>query len=132
MFAVFSALIPVFMLIIAGLVIRRWALPEAGQWVGIELLSYYVLFPALLIDTLARADLSNVPIGGVGGALAASVVLMSGLCLALLPLLRRGGMDGPSFTSLFQGATDHIDIFDPDITVRGLLEIWRRNPQVQV
>jgi type III pantothenate kinase len=33
--------------------------------------------------------------------------------------------------SLFQGATDHIDIFDPDITVRGLLEIWRRNPQVQ-
>ena len=34
--------------------------------------------------------------------------------------------------SLFQGATGHIDIFDPDITVRGLLEIWRRNPQVQV
>jgi type III pantothenate kinase len=34
--------------------------------------------------------------------------------------------------SLFQGATDHIDAFDPDITVRGLLEIWRRNPQLQV
>ena len=31
--------------------------------------------------------------------------------------------------SLFQGATDHIDEFDPDITVRGLLEIWRRNPK---
>ena len=29
--------------------------------------------------------------------------------------------------SLFQGATDAIDEFDPDITVRGLLEIWRRN-----
>ena len=29
--------------------------------------------------------------------------------------------------SLFQGATDSIDEFDPDITVRGLLEIWRRN-----
>lgn len=29
--------------------------------------------------------------------------------------------------SLFQGATDHIDTFDPDITVRGLLEVWRRN-----
>jgi len=105
MFAVFSALIPVFMLIIAGLLIRRLALPEPEQWVGIELLSYYVLFPALLIDTLARADLSRVPIGGVGGALAASVVLMSALCLALLPLFRRTGMDGPSFTSLFQGAT---------------------------
>jgi type III pantothenate kinase len=32
--------------------------------------------------------------------------------------------------SLFQGATDSIDDFDPDITVRGLLEIWRRNPQI--
>lgn len=29
--------------------------------------------------------------------------------------------------SLFQGATDSIDDFDPDITVRGLLEVWRRN-----
>jgi type III pantothenate kinase len=29
--------------------------------------------------------------------------------------------------SLFQGATDAIDHFDPDLTIRGLLEIWRRN-----
>jgi type III pantothenate kinase len=29
--------------------------------------------------------------------------------------------------SLFQGATDSIDEFDPDLTVRGLLEVWRRN-----
>jgi malonate transporter and related proteins len=105
MFAVFSALIPVFMLIVAGHLIRRLLLRDAEQWVGVELLSYYILFPALLIDTLARADLSRVPIGGVGGALAVSVVLMSGLCLALLPLLRRTGVDGPTFTSLFQGAT---------------------------
>ena len=29
--------------------------------------------------------------------------------------------------SLFEGATDAIDIFDPDLTLRGLLEIVRRN-----
>lgn len=29
--------------------------------------------------------------------------------------------------SLFEGATDAIDHFDPDLTIRGLLEIWRRN-----
>ncbi len=33
--------------------------------------------------------------------------------------------------SLFQGATDHIDVFDPDITVRGLLEVWRRNAHLK-
>jgi len=30
--------------------------------------------------------------------------------------------------SLFEGAIDRIDIFDNDLTIRGLLEIWRRNP----
>ena len=29
--------------------------------------------------------------------------------------------------SLFEGATTAIDRFDPDLTLRGLLEIWRRN-----
>ena len=29
--------------------------------------------------------------------------------------------------SLFEGATEAIDRFDPDLTLRGLLEIWRRN-----
>jgi type III pantothenate kinase len=29
--------------------------------------------------------------------------------------------------SLFHGATDAIDHFDPDLTIRGMLEIWRRN-----
>lgn len=31
--------------------------------------------------------------------------------------------------SLFEGATDAIDHFDPDLTIRGLLEIHRRNPK---
>jgi type III pantothenate kinase len=30
--------------------------------------------------------------------------------------------------SLFHGATDAIDLFDPDLTIHGLLEIVRRNP----
>jgi len=29
--------------------------------------------------------------------------------------------------SLFEGATTSIDRFDPDLTIRGLLEIWHRN-----
>jgi type III pantothenate kinase len=29
--------------------------------------------------------------------------------------------------SLFEDATDHIDHFDPDLTLRGLLDVWRRN-----
>ncbi|KAA5805176.1 type III pantothenate kinase [Alkalicaulis satelles] len=29
--------------------------------------------------------------------------------------------------SLFEGAAETIDHFDPDVTIRGLLEVWRRN-----
>jgi type III pantothenate kinase len=29
--------------------------------------------------------------------------------------------------SLFHGATAAIDHFDPDLTIRGLLEVYRRN-----
>ena len=33
--------------------------------------------------------------------------------------------------SLFDGATDAIDHFDHDLTILGLLEIFRRNPHVR-
>ena len=33
------------------------------------------------------------------------MLAMSALCLALRPLLSRSGVDGPAFTSIFQGAT---------------------------
>ena len=41
---------------------------------------------------------------------------------APLTVIGTGGV-----ASLFDGATDRIDRFDPDLTIRGLLEIWRRN-----
>ena len=33
--------------------------------------------------------------------------------------------------SLFEGATTSIDRFDPDLTIRGMLEIWRRNSDLK-
>src|SRR5439155_18334783 len=64
-----------------------------------------VLFPVLLIPRLVKADLARVPVAGVGGALLLSALAMSLLCLALRPLLARAAIDGPAFTSIFQGAT---------------------------
>lgn len=39
-----------------------------------------------------------------------------------LTVIATGGV-----ASLFHGATTAIDHFDPDLTIRGMLEIWRRN-----
>jgi predicted permease len=106
MIAVFTALVPVFMLIVTGVLARRLLVTEDAHWIGLERLVYYVLFPALLIVTLARADLTRVPVAEVGGALLAAILIMSLICLALRSVLARGlGVDGPAFTSIFQGAT---------------------------
>lgn len=103
--AVLAALIPVFLLVATGTMARRVIVTEDAHWIGIERLVYYLLFPALLIDTLARADLSKVPVAVVGGALLCAVLLMAALCLALRPALMRWlRIDGPAFTSVFQGA----------------------------
>jgi malonate transporter and related proteins len=106
MAAVLAALFPVFLLIVMGFALRRYMLKEDAHWIGLEQLVYFVLFPALLIQTLWRANLASVPIGGVGGALLLSVLIMAALCLALRrPLAASLGIDGPAFTSIFQGAT---------------------------
>jgi malonate transporter len=90
---------------VLGFVLKRSLMRLETQWHGLERLTYYVLFPALLIQTLVKADLSSVPVAGVGGALLLSVLLMSLLCLALRPMLSKFAIDGPAFTSIFQGAT---------------------------
>jgi malonate transporter len=105
MAVVIAALLPVFLLIVLGFILKRSLMPLDTQWHGLERLTYYVLFPMLLIQTLVKADLSSVPVAGVGGALLVSALAMSLLCLALRPLFARWDIDGPAFTSIFQGAT---------------------------
>ncbi|MET3908266.1 malonate transporter [Bradyrhizobium sp. S3.3.6] len=105
MAVVIAALLPVFILIVLGVVLRRSLMRLDTQWHGLERLTYFVLFPMLLIQTLVKADLTKVPVAGVGGALLLSALAMSLLCLALRPALARLDIDGPAFTSIFQGAT---------------------------
>src|SRR5437588_7630992 len=93
------------LLIVLGFILKRTLIRPETQWHGLERLTYYVLFPMLLIQTLVKADLSRVPVAGVGGALLLSALAMSLLCLALRPALARLDIDGPAFTSIFQGAT---------------------------
>jgi len=105
MAVVIAALLPVFLLIVLGFILKRSLMRLETQWHGLERLTYYVLFPVLLVQTLVKADLTKVPVAGVGGALFIAALAMSLLCLMLRPLLGRLAIDGPAFTSIFQGAT---------------------------
>lgn len=106
MSSVVASLIPVFLVIAAGWAARATGFIAEQHWAGLERVTYVIFFPALIIDTLARADLGSVPVLGVGGALTLMILLMAGFLIAArVPLQRWLGLDGPGFTSLFQGAT---------------------------
>jgi malonate transporter len=104
--SVLDSVIPVFLLIATGWLARVSGLIEDQHWSGIEKATYFIFFPAIIIDTLARADLASVPMLGVGGALIGAILVNATALLAIRPALQRWiGLNGPGFTSLFQGST---------------------------
>ncbi len=98
----FAALVPVFLIILTGVVLKRVAPLSAEGWRGFGHVTYYVFFPALIIDTLKGADLALASLVGVGGALALAVAAAGGLLLMARPMLL-ARLGGPAFTSVFQG-----------------------------
>ncbi|MGA0564907.1 AEC family transporter [Ancylobacter sp. VNQ12] len=101
---VLGALLPVFLVIALGVVLKRGLLPEASHWIALERLTYFVLFPALLIVSIARADLGEVAVVEVSTALLGAVALF-GVLLSVFrrPLSDALHLTGPGYTSLFQG-----------------------------
>ncbi|GGX38886.1 AEC family transporter [Saccharospirillum salsuginis] len=96
-----NALGPVFLLIVIGAFLNRINLPGTDYWPGIERLTYYVLFPALLIHRLALAEFSLGSLGALSAVVMVSLLLVTGLMALLYRFLR---FNGASMTSLYQGA----------------------------
>ncbi len=106
MTAVASALLPVMLLIALGFTLRKSGAVPAEHWRGVEALLYWLLFPALLIVTLARSRLSFASLSSFGLALFVFVIVLTVLAYAMRrPLARAFDMSGPTFTSFFQTAT---------------------------
>ncbi len=101
MLIIIAALLPVFLIIALGWVIRRANLLDTGIWPPLERLIYFILFPCLLVQNLATADLAGIDIAPMGAALLSAIFLMTG---ALSLLRTRLGLSGPEYSSLFQGA----------------------------
>lgn len=98
---VVTALIPVFAIIALGAMLRRLAFMPDENWRAVEQLTYFVLFPCFLFGAIAFADFANQPIGRMALLLTGAMIAMAALTF---PFKRALALDGPAFTSLFQGA----------------------------
>jgi hypothetical protein len=104
--SIIDSLVPVFLVIATGWLTRVSGFIADRDWSGLEKVTFYVFFPATIVDTLARADLRTVPVLGVGAALVGAILTIAAVLLILRRFLQQSiGLDGPGFTSLFQGST---------------------------
>lgn len=99
------ALLPIILIIALGYLLEHTSIISRDQWRGIERLAYYLLFPAFLFKAIATVDFSSLPAVRMGLALLFAILTMIFLVLCLRPYLqRRFEINGPRFTSIFQGA----------------------------
>jgi len=91
---------PLFALIVGGYLLRRNEFPGEAFWPAAERLNYFILFPALLLSSLASAPLDNPALP----RLALAVLLgLGGGWLALLLVRRLRGWPAARFGAFTQG-----------------------------
>ena len=104
MLTIFVALAPIFLLILLGWGMRAFGFVPDGFWPPAEKLTYFLLFPALLVANLAEARLEGLPVTAITSAHALGIAAMAVLAVAAMGVLRRRPfhLDGAGFTSVFQ------------------------------
>jgi malonate transporter len=95
------SLLPVFLLIAMGTVLKRTGFPGDETWPPLEKLVYFVLFPPLLFHTIVTAQLEQGEALRLAAAFVIAILTMTVLLLALRPALP---VTGAAFSSMFQGA----------------------------
>ncbi|MGD8349638.1 MAG: AEC family transporter, partial [Gammaproteobacteria bacterium] len=106
MIATLNAIAPIFLIIITGYLLHATRVVGETVWSAIEHICFFLLLPFLIIRTLSRANLGSVPIVDFITVLLVAILGMSALLIAIHALVwRRYPESGPSFSSIFQGAT---------------------------
>lgn len=91
----FFTIWPLFALICLGFILARRGMPDASFWAAAEQLNYFLLFPALLVVSLAEAPVRDPAVLRLGGAavcvtLIAAAVLYAARVLHPMPATRFG------------------------------------------
>ena len=96
----FFALSPIIALIVLGHVLKHIDFIPNEAWAGIEKITYYILFPALLINNLGNQSINGMPWQSIM-IVTIGVLLITAIILVITkPLLTE---NNALFTSIFQG-----------------------------
>ncbi|WP_169543697.1 AEC family transporter [Sneathiella aquimaris] len=104
MWTISLSVLPIFLLLILGHVLRRWQFPGEAFWPLADKLTYWVLFPALLFYRTTTAPLGGEMVGTFAMALLGALIISAVVAVGSARLF---GISGAVSGSLFQGATRH-------------------------
>ena len=105
MIPIFESTLPIFLLVILGVVLKRAPIVDRSVWHGLEEVGYYVLFPAIIFLTLLRADFGGFDLTEVTTGCLVAVALSFVLVLVTWPLFRARGVSASEFTTVLQTTT---------------------------
>jgi malonate transporter and related proteins len=92
--------LPIFALIFLGWGLKASNFIPADTWPPIERIAYFVFYPGFLVPATWSADFASASAGALSMATIASIGIVAAAVLALRPLIK---VDGPAYTSVFQG-----------------------------
>ncbi|WP_163835388.1 AEC family transporter [Spartinivicinus ruber] len=98
---IIEALIPICFAIASGYIIKHLANIHTSVWSGIEKVTYYLLAPAILIDTITRHSLAELPWPTI--VMVTNTTIFACCLLLAFWLLFDKSLSKPTFTSVFQG-----------------------------
>jgi len=96
-----TAIIPILVLILVGYGLKRAKFLPEETWLGIEKLTYFILFPALLIRTLGNQILVGVPWHSMLVVVAGTLTIAATVLILWYRI--QSSANGSVFTSIFQG-----------------------------
>ena len=106
MITTLNAIAPIFLIIATGYLLFRTRVVDESVWSAIEHICFYLLLPFLIIRTLSRANLGSVPVLDFMTVIVVAILGMSALLILIQAFIwKRFPQSGPSFSSIFQGAT---------------------------
>ena len=106
MITTLSAIAPIFLIIATGYLLFRTKVIDETVWSAVEHICFYLLLPFLIIRTLSRANLGSVPIVDFIIVLVIAILGMAAILILIQAFVwKRYPESGPSFSSIFQGAT---------------------------
>jgi len=96
-----NAILPIFLLILIGFGLKRYSSLDQSFWDGCEKITYYLLFPCLLLTKTATADLSQIDPIPLAYTVFTAFLAINLVTFALKPAL---SIPNKRFSSLHQGA----------------------------